>query len=431
MSRTVKISTAKKTMKDPQLIELFNQMVGTSAPDPNVVIPKYEKLVSITGDIISILGKFVVSPCQVLRPEFEKGFEDIEKFVEKSKEDVAKLTIEPKEKSVLSQEELDLVNTQPETLEKVMQNMGLKYDVNELGEAYKNLKDSEAVKAFIMTYRLLKEALVAEVERKKVKMELFDKEHDLADKAQLSSAFIRKSIGHVLQLFSFSSIDFKGIDLSPLVDKKMRQYILFTLYLIYGKCDEIYKLVTSPDVDVAKFSEALVSNIDSIRKRIPRCDEAFNKIKESVELLQGNFGGYYKDFISSQNPGIIVEHFVLDVAKDSKANPKVTRQFRQIIQFYKKHMAGQIKDPKLQRIFSLVGKNLDILEKKTGVRKEDGDEDEDEDEDDEVDEKEPEPPRELTPEEKKEKQQSFLPEHMREGTKKKQPPHPRKKKAPK
>ncbi len=429
MSRTVKISTAKKTMKDPQLIELFNQMVGTSAPDPNVVIPKYEKLLSITGDIVNILGKFVVSPCQVLRPEFEKGFEDIEKFVEKSKEELTKLTIEPTEKSVLSQEELDLVNTQPDTLEKVMQNMGLKYDVNELGEAYKNLKDSEVVKAFIMTYRLLKESLVAEVERRKVKMELFDSEHDLADKTKLSSSFIRKSIGHVLNLFSFSSIDFKGIDLSPLVDKKMRQYVLFTLYLVYTKCDEIYKLVTSPDVDVAKFSEALVSNIDSIRKRIPRCDEAFNKIKESVELLQGNFGGYYKDFISSQNPGIIVEHFVLDVAKDSKANAKVTRQFRQIIQFYKKHMAGQIKDPKLQRIFSLVGKNLDILEKKTGVRK-DGDEEDDLDgEDEDSEEKEPEPPKELTPEEKEEKQKTFLPENMRDGSKKK-PPR-RKKKAPK
>jgi hypothetical protein len=312
-----------------------------------------------------------------------------------------------------------------------MANMGLKYDVNELGETYKNLKDSEVVKAIIMTYRQLKEALVAEVERKKIKMELFETQHDLADKNNLSVHFIRKSIGHVLHLFSFSNLDFKGIDLSPLVDKKMRNYILFTLYLVYSKCDEVYKLVTSPDVDVAKFSEALVANIDSIRKRIPRCDAAFDKIKESVELLQDNFGGYYKDFISSQNPGIIVEHFVLDVAKDSKANTQVTRQFRQIIQFYKKHMAGQIKDPKLQRIFNLVGKNLDILEKKTGGRKkgDDDDEDSDEDESGSGDEKEPEPRRELTPEEKKELQMSFLPENMRKPSKKKKrPPRRRNKK---
>lgn len=92
-------------------------------------------------------------------------------------------------------------------------------------------------------------------------------------------------------------------------------------------------------------------------------------------------------------------------------------------------MAGQIKDPKLQRIFSLVGKNLDILEKKTGVRK-DGDEEDDLDgEDEDSEEKEPEPPKELTPEEKEEKQKTFLPENMRDGSKKK-PPR-RKKKAPK
>jgi hypothetical protein len=427
MSSRVKISTAKKTMKDPQLIELFNQMVGTSAPDPNVVIPKYEKLLGITRDIVSILGKFTISPCQVLKPDFEKGFADIDSFVSKANEELATLTVEPKENNVLSQEELDLVNTQPNTLEKVMQNMGLKYDVNELGEAYKNLKDSEVVKAIIMTYRQLKEALVAETERKKIKTELFETEHDLVDKKNLSVLFIRKSIGHVLHLFSFSNIDFKGIDLSPIVDKKMRQYILFMLSLIYDRCDEVYKLVTSPDVDVAKFSEALVGNIDSIRKRIPRCDAAFDKIKESVELLQGNFSGYYKDFISSQNPGIIVEHFVLDVAKDSKTNSKVTRQFREIIKFYKKNMAGQIKDPKLQRIFNLVGKNLDILEKKTGSKK-DGSDDDDEEETDDTDEQEKEPPTPMTEEEKKVQQMTFLPDHMKNSKKKKRPPKRRNRK---
>ena len=286
MSRRVKISTAKKTMKDPQLIELFNQMVGTSAPDPNVVIPKYEKLLGLSGDIVSILGKFIVSPCQVLRADFDKGFADIESFVEKSQEELTGLTLQPKRESVLTQEELDLVNSQPNTLQQVMQNMGLKYDINELGETYKNLKDSEVVKAIIMTYRQLKEALVAEVERKKIKIELFDQEHDLADKTKLSIMFIRKSIGHVLHLFSFSNIDFKGIDLSTLVNKKMREYILFTLYLIYGKCDEVYKLVTSPDVDVAKFSEALISNIDSIRKRIPRCMRPLTKLRSLLNFCK-------------------------------------------------------------------------------------------------------------------------------------------------
>jgi hypothetical protein len=68
----------------------------------------------------------------------------------------------------------------------------------------------------------------------------------------------------------------------------------------------------------------------------------------------------------SKNPGIIIENFVLDVADDSKADAETTRQFRQIINFYKDKMSGQVKDPKIQKIFDLVGENLNILEQKTG-----------------------------------------------------------------
>jgi len=403
----VKVTVAQKTMKDKQLIELFNQMVGTSAPDPNVVTPKYDRLLELSRETVGILQSFVGTAPQVLRDEFPKGVEEIERFVAKSTTDLDGMTLVEQSEHTLAGEELNSVNANPELMNKLMENLGTKYNTEELGETYKNLKDSEFIKSVIMTYRQLKEALAAEAERRKVKMETLDTEHDLADKTKLRGGFIKKSLGDVLHLFSFSSLNFKELCMaafvgSPNKPKSMYNNILFMLYLIYSKCDQIYRLVSSPDIDVDKFSEALVGNIATIKKQIPRCNEAFDKIEDSVHLLRDKFGGYYKDFITSQNPGIIVENFVLDVAKDSKANSKVTRQFKQIIGFYKKKMAGQIKDPKIKRIFDLVGANLNILEKKTGK---DGEEVDDEEEEVEKVPK--------TEEEIAAVKASFLPDHMK------------------
>jgi hypothetical protein len=423
----VKVTVAQKTMKDKQLIEMFNQMVGTSAPDPNVVVPKYDKLMELSRETVGILQSFVSTAPPILRVEFPKGVEEIEQFIVKSTEDLKGLTLVEQTDSALAGEDLNSVNSNPELMNKFMENMGVKYNIEELGETYKNLKDSEFIKSVIMTYRQLKESLAAEAERRKIKMETLDTEHDLADKTKLKGGFIKKSLGDVLHLFSFSSLNFKELCMasfvgSPNAPKSMYSNILFMLYLIYNKCDQIYKLVSSPDIDVEKFSAALVGNIATIKKQIPRCDEAFNKIEESVNLLRDKFGGYYKDFITSQNPGIIVENFVLDVAKDSKANSKVTRQFKQIIGFYKKKMAGQIKDPKIKRIFDLVGANLNILEKKTAKRDGGGeDEDGDDDEEENSEDAEPAPFVEKTPEELEAVKASFLPEQMKQPKPKSKP----------
>lgn len=420
----VKVTTAQKTMKDKQLIELFNQMVGTSDPDPNVVIPKYDKLMSLSREMVGLLNDFIKFSPPILREEFPRGVEEIEQFVIKSGEDLKGFTLVERTDSTLSGEELNKLNANPETMQKVMENIGIKYDIKELGETYKTLKDSDFIKSVIMTYRQLKEALAAETERQKIKVEMLETEHDLAVKTKLCANFIKKSLGDVLHLFSFSTLNFKELYLSTFIGradapKSMYNNVLFVLYLVYNKCDQIYKLVSSPDIDVDKFADALVANIATIKKQIPRCDEAFNKIEESVHLLRDKFGGYYKDFITSQNPGIIVENFVLDVAKDSKANGKVTRQFRQIIGFYKKRMQGQIQDPKIKRIFDLVGANLNVLEKKTG--KKDGindDNDEDEGSDEEKSKKPKAPPAPKTAEEIAKVKESFLPPSVKAKTRK-------------
>jgi|NOAtaT_7_FD_contig_111_588017_length_3530_multi_4_in_0_out_0_3 hypothetical protein len=359
--RKTKVSTVKKTVKNQEVIEMFNKMMGKSEPDAEVVIPKYEKIYELTNEVLQLLQKFVASKvCEVLQTLFDRGVEQIKKYVEDAFESIKKMELEHND-GVLSGEELHAINSDPEKLQAFFQNMNSRYKIPELGSKYSALKEHPVVKEMVMIARNLKSVLVAEQTRTK------SPKNDIEDKSSLKDDFILNSDGDYLTLFNFTSLDFKQIWISDILNSEHKKYILYVLHLIYSRVINIVKLLTSPDIDVDKFSEAMIENIDSMRKHIPRCDQAFEKIKSSVGLLKENFGDYYKDFVTSQtaNPGIIIEHFVIDVAKKNTADLKVTRQFKEIIKFYNNQISGKnVSDPKLQNMLSMVSENINILEGK-------------------------------------------------------------------
>jgi hypothetical protein len=241
---------------------------------------------------------------------------------------------------------------------------------------YKNLKENQHTKEFIMTARRFKNLLVDEKNRSK------SEHHDLEKKEALKSSFITKADGDFLKLFEFTSLDFKQMYYSTSMNADFNKYILLVLHLVYVKIMVIVEDVTSPDINVEKFSEILVANIDNIKKHVPRCDKAFDKIKQSVGLLKENFGEYYKDCIVSQNPGVIIENFVIDVSKSSNADPEITRQFRDIVKFYRKNVQSNVKDPRTKKLFSMLGQHMDILD--GGKKKAESDSDDEEDGKEEV-----------------------------------------------
>ena len=51
-----------------------------------------------------------------------------------------------------------------------------------------------------------------------------------------------------------------------------------------------------------EFSKLIVNGICQLRKVLPRCNEAFNRLEKSVDLLKNNFKGYYRDSQASSNP---------------------------------------------------------------------------------------------------------------------------------
>jgi hypothetical protein len=169
-------------------------------------------------------------------------------------------------------------------------------------------------------------------------------------------------------IYGADGINFKLLYCDPRLDEMDRKYLLMILHKVYVISHEIYDILTSPDIDIDEFVQVIMSSVDDVRKQIPRCDAAFNKIVESVDLLRNNFGDYYKDFVSSNNSAVIMENFIIDVSQRTEATPKLTAQFRKIISHYRKLASQKNNNPKLQMLFKHIDKNFQELEKYTSKK---------------------------------------------------------------
>lgn len=356
---TSKMSTAKKTMKDPELLDMFNQMCGIGDPDPAIAVPKYDELIEKAKKITNMFRAFALSPfAGVFRKDYATSFDEILTYCEEASAILEEHTLRETDNGLASGDKLNELNKDRNLMAQYIASINSKYDLKELAEVYPSLKECRPVQEIIMITKNLKNVLVMEQERTK------SKHHNLENRDALSMSFITHCEGDSLTLFGFSGLDFKQISYDEqTLTSKLQDYMLYFLHILYKQGLEIVRLITSPDIDVDKFSQVLVDNIGEVKKHIPRCDKAFDKIAKSVDLLKGNFDDYYKDFVISQNPSVIIENFVGDVAKNSKADAQTAAQFRKIVQFYKQKMKSQaINDPNVKKIFNMVGSNLDVLD---------------------------------------------------------------------
>lgn len=355
----------KKAMDDPELQDMFNQMIGTSEPNPRIISPKYEDIMNDATAIIQLIGKVFTPDAEgVLFPvglvgDFKQVIGEFRSFTETATSELTNFVME--KKSLASGSDMSDINKDPQGLTRFLEAFDRGYDPKKLGETYKALKECNTINRIIIATRDLRKIVEEDKTVKKKKV------HDIEDKEQLSESFIKEYRGDSLQLIpSISQMDFKQVWEHPSAVYKFRNRIIYGLHILLKRGSNIVKLIMTPDIDVAKFSEMLIANISKIRRTVPRCDRAFDKIERSVDLLKGNFGGYYKDFVVSKNPGIIVERFVSDVATSSKADRATTFQFKKIISFYRAKIQSQPKDPKIDKIFDLLSTNISVLENKTG-----------------------------------------------------------------
>jgi hypothetical protein len=214
-------------------------------------------------------------------------------------------------------------------------------------EVYGGVKNSEIVSKIIVTCK-----------------NLITHKHALQDSSRLDDRFLARSAGLTFApIADVPAFNAKQIYMSDTMRVTDRQFLLLVLHKMMRISHDVYDAVSSPDIDVNEFVEIVAASLDDVKKHIPRCDQAFNKIRESVEMLKDNFGNYYKDYVASNNPSIIMENFVLDVSDRTEASPQVRAQFRRIIAYYRKAAGQHAQHPKLRTLFQQVDKNFQVLER--------------------------------------------------------------------
>ena len=313
------MKTAKRQLADKNVINMFNQMLGTDDADPSIVIPKYELVRSKVQSLSKILSAATEDVLRKSFPEEKNGCDDIMKYVE-SLNSIEYKEVPPTDKLT------------PEV-------------AKEICSAYMTLKGINSIKVIILTCK-----------------NLIGYSGKFGVGEKFDDSFIARIPGFEFSPFPFSSLNIKQIWMSPHINDRIKKYIFTVMNIVLDISKIVYKTLTSPDVDVKEFSKAIISSIAQVKKQIPRCEKAFAKIEQSVSLLEGNFDGYYKDFIQSQNPSTIIESFVVDVSQSGGGDAQTTRQFRKIINYYQKATQGKINDPKIKKVFDMLSANFSAME---------------------------------------------------------------------
>ena len=317
--RRVKVKSVKNQLADKNVINMFNQMLGTENSDPDIILPKYKLVTSKMKSISKTLNVATNDVLMKMFPEEEDGCKGIIKFI---------LSLDSIDYTVID----DKTEMTDELKRKVC-------------DDYSNLKISNEVKMIIILCK-----------------NLIEYSNKFNTDSTFDDSFIARIPGYNFAPFPFSSLNIKFIWNQPQITERTKKYIFTVLRIILDASREIYKTITSPDVDVKEFSSIIINSLSQIKKQIPRCGKAFAKIEQSVSLLENNFSDYYKDFIQSKNPSTIIESFVVDVSRSGGAERETTRQFRTIIRHYQKMTQGKIKDPKVKQIFDMLNNNFNTMD---------------------------------------------------------------------
>lgn len=334
MAARTKIKNIKKIIGGNDINSLFEEMMGLKDASPAIILPKFVKSRNLVRHIYKVLmqfSNFVIF--QKDFPEIMTGMKEISLFADKMK------------KSVYFSE-TEETEIQYRNLSKV-----------ELNALYKKIKDNTYIKRLI--------GLGGKLKRYSTYID---------DKNNLRDGFIGQEPGLSFNIFDFSTFDLKVLWANKKVYNNngiVKKYVLNVLHLLWKDCFELYKIITSPDVDMDKFTEVLFVSIEKLKKTpgLNRCNNAFNRISSSVDLLKNNFDNYYRESVASSNPNMIIESFIVDVSNQGGSNASLTREFRQIIQFIHKQSvkSGKAKSPQIKKMFSVLNNNFKIMEQESNI----------------------------------------------------------------
>lgn len=324
-----------KSVGNKDVLNMFSEMLGisedpeSSSVNVKIVFNKYEHLKTAYKRYIKLFDLLVISNAVKKQPNIENYIIDYIGLLRNIEQELFSTV---REFSEIEKLDITLVSTD---------------DQNKIKVAYANIKDTKLTESIIVTCKNL-------IAYKK----------DIGDQNNLSGTFLQRIPGmQFCPIHGADGINFKFLYNQLGNTDKDKLYLLTILHKLFSISHSVYETISSPDIDVNEFVEIVMNSVAEVRKQIPRCDAAFNKIIESVDLLKGNFGDYYKDYVASNNPTSIMENFIIDVSEKTEATPQLTNQFRKIISYYRKVASQQSNNPKLGMLFKHLDKNFDKLDR--------------------------------------------------------------------
>jgi hypothetical protein len=332
--RVKQIKVVKSAMPgSAEMTDMFNSVLGDGAVPINVAYPKYQAIARHCERFLRLLDTLGASSALGKNPDIAA---QLVSYASALRVQYGEVFCAPD----ISGESADLHSVDPEKVKLFL-------------EVYGKVSESNFVKVLLVTCNNI-------VPHKKA-VEVLE---------NFSDKFLRGAGLTFAPLPDLPALNFKYLyNNQPRTSEEDQEYYRAVLHKLYTITHDLYEAFSMPDIDVDEFVESTRESLKEVRKQIPRCDEAFDRLIESVSLLKTNFSSYYKDSQSSGNKMVIIENFVLDVSKAQKTqNAKVSRQFRDIISKYKSMVQmSHSADPQLSAAFAEVNKQISLYEHQSQI----------------------------------------------------------------
>lgn len=316
-----KIKVPANGTNDKDLAEIFNNMLGTGGLNIPIAVTRFEKIKSLMNEITRIFTVMHDAPFMTM-PAFAGHKIHIKTFLSRL------------------ESETEIFN-KPEML--ASQQWSWNWSI--VSEEEKN--------NFAKNYEACKKIPIMASYRDSLNR-LYPYKRFFINREQIQTHFVANISGVEWYPFTFLQLDIKEIFLMDCVTESIRKFFILLFHGFYDNVNQLIGELQSPDIDIDNFVDIIMTNIDVLKKKseLSHCDKAFQKIKNSVKLLKENFNSYYRDFLQAKDSTIIMQHFILDVSKDTNIDPQTTAQFRKIIAYYQKMADQHITDPTARALFN-------------------------------------------------------------------------------
>lgn len=354
---SVKIKQIKKTNgvnknSIEEISILFNQMFGDDPVyDPEIIYYKcidLEKYLNLFKKIIEIFYNFeMIKDICIENIQLTDDYYKIEEFLKDFD-----LFLKTKVKLEYT---LDDIRKKNFTVEDLSNNLYDPKMSKNLTNYYNSIKKSEYINVIMETLKKL------QIHKKYLQDDKF------------ICNFINDIPGSTYELFSFSSLNIKFIYNYQFSDKldntQLKKFISSIFKKLFKCCVCIYDTITDVDFDITRFTNIIIDNIDNLKKELPRCNEAFDVISNSLNKINTNFKKYYKYFESTNDPSIIIESFIKDIYEDNKSDPVLINQLKKIISYFSNKIKTNTKTP--QNVSFLIDNLNDISNSTNNIKQED------------------------------------------------------------